>query len=200
METLKPLAEICAPDPRQTAFVLRHRITGEIRARTLVDVYQEIAEIDLTADVPDQVRSAFATTRNLMLYSWFVYAFGVVAELQALATLELALKRRLDPSDKRRRLTLLPLMREAIDRQLLVDDGVIDVILPLLGTPERQASDQVRLAPGSDPQQYVKRLAKSMSFIRNELAHGTFMLWPHRIGTLHLIARLINQAYTRTGA
>ena len=54
-----------------------------------------ISACELPLAVPKGVRLHFDTARNLYLYAWFVYRFHVVAEQQALATLELALRSRL---------------------------------------------------------------------------------------------------------
>jgi hypothetical protein len=198
MESLRPLTALYEPDSRQRSFVCRDRSTGEVHPFTVADIYGEVAAARITAEVPEQVRSAFATAQNLMVYSWFVYAFGVIADLQAYAALELALRLRLDPEEKRPRWSLRRLMEEAIRRQLIVDEGVVDLILPLLGTPEREQLDAERFSPSRDQQEYVKRLAESFTRLRNHLAHGNFALWPGQMLTLHLVARLIDQAFSRT--
>jgi len=46
----------------------------------------------LNDTVPEKIREHFETTKNLLLYSWFVYRFIPVAEFHAATTLEYALK------------------------------------------------------------------------------------------------------------
>jgi len=50
----------------------------------------------LNDTVPEKIREHFETTKNLLLYSWFVYRFIPVAEFHAATTLEYALKERTD--------------------------------------------------------------------------------------------------------
>src|SRR5436309_223354 len=91
MEKLKPLNEIFQPDVRQTYFCRIMR-TGEKREMTFEDHYSDVELIKLNDNVPEDIRDRFETARNLLVYSWFVYPFGVVAEFHALATVEAALK------------------------------------------------------------------------------------------------------------
>lgn len=200
MERLKALDELNKPDSRMGSFVARVRATGEIRPKTIEDVYWEVSHAKLVAAVPERLRSAFATVQNLYLYSWFVYGFTVVADLQMYATLEFALRLKLDPKGAHPRRTLRPLFQEAIRRRLVVDAGVVDLVLPPLGTAGRNKYEQERAQPGRDDQQYVKRLAKSFSASRNDLAHGTFALWPSQILNLYLLARIVDQLFAAPGA
>ena len=59
------------------------------------DQYEAIACFKLNEDVPTAVAIHFETAKNLYLYAWFVYRFYSVAEQQALASLEFALRERL---------------------------------------------------------------------------------------------------------
>jgi hypothetical protein len=56
------------------------------------DIYLGVERIRLNDNVPESVRSHFEIARNLILYSWFVYSFNVVAEMQAFASLEMAVR------------------------------------------------------------------------------------------------------------
>ena len=60
----------------------------------LKDQYEAIACFKLKEDVPTAVAIHFETAKNLYLYAWFVYRFYSVAEQQALASLEFALRER----------------------------------------------------------------------------------------------------------
>jgi len=68
---------------------------GWVRSITQQDRHEFIAAYDLNPAVPEDIRVQFDTARNLYLYAWNVYRFHVVAEHQALSTLELALRTRL---------------------------------------------------------------------------------------------------------
>lgn len=59
------------------------------------DRHRLIAEYELAPSVPPDIRAHFNTARNLYLYAWYVARFHLVAEQHAMATLEMALRRRL---------------------------------------------------------------------------------------------------------
>jgi len=94
MEPLKPRDEIFSP-----AMINRYRgnldhSTGIISQMTLDSVYDEVETIDLNSSAPESVRTHFEIARNLLVYSWFVYAFNIVAIMQALASLEMAVRQK----------------------------------------------------------------------------------------------------------
>ena len=92
MERLKRLEDICQPDRRWLNRVDIDHSTGALAPTTVESIYTLVEEIDLGANVPDEVRSHFEIARNLVAYSWFVYSFNVVAAMQALASLEMAVR------------------------------------------------------------------------------------------------------------
>jgi hypothetical protein len=89
---LKPLNEAILPDLRFQCL----KITCEDSSRPfeLADMHQRLSETILNLSVPEKIRVQFETARNLMLYTWFVFEFQTVAEMQAYASLELALSER----------------------------------------------------------------------------------------------------------
>lgn len=190
MSKLEPLAELMVPDARQLSFGYMNARTGECRKRTLEDHYSRIAALSLHDAAPAAVREHFETARNLMVYSWFVYEFIMVAEFHTSASLELALRERLGRTDRRSAPGLRGLLREAIDRGLVRDDGV----RPL---PDGALTPPNHSQPVGDPQEYVKTLVDAVSAIRNELAHGSSMLWPGGYSGLRITAALINQLFAR---
>ena len=92
MERLKPLDEVCQPDVRYRNRVDLDKTTGAVSETTIHSIYAVIEPITLDESVPEDVRSHFETARNLVLYSWFVYSFNVVATMHAFASLEMALR------------------------------------------------------------------------------------------------------------
>jgi len=92
MEKLKPLSEVCQPDIRYRSRADLDRTTGTVSETTIESLYSLIEPLVLPANVPDDVRSHFETAKNLALYSWFVYAFNVVAAMHAFASLEMAVR------------------------------------------------------------------------------------------------------------
>lgn len=73
-------------------------------------------------------RQQFDIARNAFVYSWFVYEFSTLAEQQCFATLEMALKRRLDPhatADATRSLGLHRLNKSAAENGWLRREDLI---------------------------------------------------------------------------
>lgn len=92
MERLKKLEEVYLPDERnRNRYDLNHS-TGTATPTTIESIYMIVESIHLSANVPDKVRSHFNVAKNLALYSWFVYSFNEVAAMQALASLEMAVR------------------------------------------------------------------------------------------------------------
>jgi hypothetical protein len=84
-DLLKLPERSCSPDSRTHVFY----------KTDLRDQYEAIVCFILNLDVPTEVAIHFETAKNLYLYAWFVYRFYSVAEQQALASLEFALRERL---------------------------------------------------------------------------------------------------------
>src|SRR5690348_15756159 len=80
-DPLKSLEDITRPDER-------HRII----VGTLEDLHTELSAINLHSGVPVEIRQHFETAKNVALYTWFVYRFHQVAEMQAYSSLEMALR------------------------------------------------------------------------------------------------------------
>lgn len=99
METVKRFEEICQPDPRQLHRYNVDESTGAVSVMGLEDMYGMVEGIRLGENVPEVVRSHFEVARNLVVYSWFVYSFNVVASLWTFASLEMAVKEK--TSDRR---------------------------------------------------------------------------------------------------
>jgi hypothetical protein len=84
---LKSLDQIMEPDTRNLhAFGL-----------SLEHFHLSMDKLALAPPVPDSVQASWDRARHLWVYAWFVYDFFILAEFQAIATLELALRERLGP-------------------------------------------------------------------------------------------------------
>lgn len=125
MEQLKTLEEISQPDSRNLNYVIVDPETGEHRRYSLQDAHAAIREIELAEEVPDDIRDHFQTARHLLLYSWFVYRFVSVAQMQAFASLEYALRVRLGYRDQQRPY-LTQLLEEAVRQGAFRDDKFRD--------------------------------------------------------------------------
>lgn len=142
---MRPEADALTPDPR---FASTHVISadGATRRLTFSDHYALIASLDTIDAAPAPVRTAYQRALHCFLYSWFDYEMMIVAEAQALASFELALKLRLNrPNDAPPLRGLGRRLKAAIDAGLLP-----------------------RPDPTQQPDEYF-----FLRSIRNDLAHGS---------------------------
>lgn len=156
MEKLKKLEEVCQPDERNRGRGDLDHSTGGVTPTTIESIYTIVESIQLNDNVPSEVRSHFEIARNLALYSWFMYSFNVVAAMQALASLEIA-------------------MRDKTANKKMSFYQRLDKVFK-----NRQ------LAGGLS-------LAKALSKLRNDLAHGSATIHGQGLEFLHLCSELINE-------
>jgi hypothetical protein len=186
MEELKGLDDICSPDARNAAMRLRNNRTGAIRPYTVADVHASLEDAELGDAVPGDIRDHFQTARHLVLYSWFVYRFIPVAQMQAYGSLEFALRERLDVTQEKRPPGLKQLIRKATSLGLLSDKGFRDWPGHRTGVAREETS----------PSTWVERaLTEYLPHFRNNLAHGSVTLMPDGGRTLRIVADAINQLY-----
>src|ERR1035438_4977252 len=95
-DRLRPAEYVSEPDPRSMMFATINLTDMTSREIDLADHHERISMCALHSGVPEEIVIQFDTTRNVYLYSWFVYRFYPVAEQQSLACLELALRKRLE--------------------------------------------------------------------------------------------------------
>lgn len=199
-DSFRQLDTLTEPDPRWASFrVFDPGIRG-LRPMTIEDIHRQLGGLDLRETVPDQVRCHFDRTRNLALYSWFVYAFIPVADWHACATLELALKIKTGC----KRCGLRKLIERAIREQWVRNEGFSR------WRQQRESFEQHLLSQrhictdigipfdppnaGTFQWDYVSMLLKSLPVLRNEYAHGSAMLYPGALN-LGIVAEFINQLF-----
>jgi hypothetical protein len=182
-EKLRPAEHIHEPDPRNALTVWPDPVTGVLRPVRVSDLYDAVSVFSLHAGVPEDIVQHFETVKNVYLYSWFIYRFQPVAELQSLACLEFALRKRLaneiragNLRDKRP--GLQSMMKYAIENQLVKNEGF------------------ARWIQAEDPQwDLFASLQKALPQIRNDYAHGSYSLIPTSLGIIELIHEIINQLF-----
>jgi hypothetical protein len=175
---LKPAGAIFEPDPRNAQLIHRDAVSGDVRSATVADFHVMMTAIELNPDTPPSVRMQFDVARNAFLYSWFVYDFSNLAELQAYGALETALR------EKVRRMTGRPAPKRHNLGSLI------------------QAAESRGWLRGEDfgfagPM----TLLEAVVVLRNDLAHGSDRLMP--IGSHDLIrfcAEIINKLFPRSAA
>ncbi|MGN6210491.1 hypothetical protein [Asticcacaulis sp.] len=179
LNKLKSISEIFEVDVRtQATLSYFDHAVGQQLEINLIEHHASISAVTLNETVPEEVCVSFEVAKNLYLYTYFVYRFGVVANGQALQSLEYALREKAKQSGHYKAQMLSDLMKMAIDKNWLSDDAFRDV--------------PGFVARGGN--RYVKTLAKTLPGIRNTLAHGSFALFePHRaLEQLRICAVIIN--------
>ncbi|MGI5308199.1 hypothetical protein [Rheinheimera sp. WS51] len=204
-DPLKSLNEICSPDPRQKNF-----------SGSLSDRHSILSEINLHVGVPVDVRQLFETAKNLCLYTWFVYRFHQVAELQAYVTLEMALKTKFIsqyPDEKVP--TLAKLLKTADDERWINNERFPSLMfrakrnawskknLELAqehdfdSCPELvcQEPTEIEVAEALADLDIVRGITSTANKLRNNLAHGSTTLHPNSMSTLKIVSEVINQLF-----
>lgn len=201
---LKPFNEVLLPDPRFKFWALE----SDQRSRPfeLADMHGRLRDIKLGSAVPNQVGCQFETSKNLMLYAWFVFEFQTIAELQAYATLELALRMRFPDAKRERKRkgvmvqepeTLGPLLKMAAKEGSLLADKLPawERFKALRVWREQRTAIQFGTLPA--PSEWLQAVMDSIPNTRNDLAHGNFHLDLFRaLRQMELCADLINALFS----
>lgn len=163
---------------------------------TVEGMLSHLEGTELHGGVDKDVAIHFETTRNLYLYSFYNYRFGMVAEMHAYASIELALKEQL-PShrikvkrDDGRDKNLDTLLTQAFKEGVLQPNLFHDY--------SRLTQNMTEEAPKD--KKYIENFKKRLTDSRNRQMHGSTSLLPPWVYGLHVIktaSDLINQLYTR---
>jgi hypothetical protein len=204
------------------AFVRVNTRTGETHLSSLTDQYEAVTDFRLNASVPEDISVHFETAKNLYLYAWFVYRFYPVAEQQAFATLEFALRVRQPDfvaqyKGKHRHghePGLGALLKRAINDELIRNDRFPQREAWALkrakarfryqlierthcqGLAEVTWDDSGVIATEEDRNyDWLGTFLESIPDIRNIYAHGSSMLVPTVRHTFDVTTAIINQLY-----
>jgi len=217
-DALRDIGSVMQPDPRSTYFAVIEQ--GHSRAATLQDQVNAVASYVLNSAVPESVRVHFETAKNLYVYAWYVYRFHAVAEQQALATLEFALRAQLIllgavGRDNARVPGLRKLLKEALARGLIGNDrlpnrerwalGIAKHRFALaqiaemqrMGLTEMEVDDSGVLPTQQElDHDWIGAFIEGLPGIRNAYAHGSDMLHPAVLRTFEIVCDLVNQLFT----
>jgi len=220
-EFLRPVDEVCEPDPRSTAFVKLDRETGDFVPLSIRDQHDAVSGYSLHPKVPEDIVMQFETTKNVYLYAWFVYRFYPVCEHQALACLELALLKRYECEAPKEycnkrdgKLYLRGALRYAIDCGYVKHEGFrrwheaaqrrAMLRYEMEKTDEMYAKglkqidfdySEVTVTDADRNWEYLSFLSDFLPELRNHYAHGTSMLHNQVLTTLEVVSEIINQIY-----
>jgi hypothetical protein len=203
---LKPLEEVLLPDSRFQGSVIGTE--NQMRPFDLSDLHERLRISKLNSNVPKDVNTHFQTALNLMLYTWFVYEFQTVAEKQAYAALEFALRRRFPHATKTIKRkgkevvipwTLAPLLQLAMTQGLIVAET-----LPAWEQVKRNRKlyerDSIQpLAPMPSADDWLRNVIDHLPDSRNQLAHGSTKLFmSSSFWALEFCADLINVLFPKS--
>lgn len=182
-EKLRPAEFITEPDPRNALFVRINTVAGTSRPLTATDLHEMVSCLSLSTTVPEKVAQHFETVKNLFLYSWFIYRFQPVAELQSLACLEFALRERFANEIK----------KGLIDKRSTMLRGLLTFAVRNGAIKSEGFSSWSR---ASDPEgKFADSLVTILPEIRNDWAHGSDELLPSALTIIALVAETINQLF-----
>jgi hypothetical protein len=209
-DEFKPLNEMLLSDVRQT-FWVKIQPDGSTREFRFDDLHKRVAELVLNSTVPEDVRTSFDTARNLYLYSWFVYRFLTVAELQAYAAFEYALGKRIEVENIGHIHGLKRRFDFAIQKGWLRADGVrryqrsAKRRKEFIEEQEQFHREYLKLEVGSQKPtfktedeyafDYLEGLKSAFPHLRNSIAHGTPKLAGGTVVTIEICCDLINQLF-----
>jgi len=195
-------------------------LTGE--PLTIAYEYDAIAKVTLDDRVPRNIRAQFDTSRNLYLYAWFVYRFYPIAEKQAYACLELALRERyaeeLAAVSKRKLAEttqgLKPLLTYAVEKGHLKNENFSlwrnQAEMRARQRTEMEIWEKARQEGLDefvyDPEEfeikdvdrdhdYLQAIISAIPALRNAYAHGSNTLHDKVLYSMVLVSEIINQIY-----
>ena len=141
-------------------------VTGAVRPMAIADLYDLVQPLALGPSVPHDIAEQFDKARHAFIYSWFACDLVSLAEQQGYQTLELALREKLPPDERKKaddkRWRLDTLLKRALAHHWLVRSDFYD------------SDTKICLLD------FIPRL-------RNELAHGSTKLFP---GASHIMLKL----------
>jgi hypothetical protein len=200
-DSFRKLCEICKPDTRSEHWAIIDPDMGKFRLIKIEDIYSQLEKIELHKGVPKQVRTHFDTTRNLLLYSWFVYRLMPVAEWHASASLELALKIKSNGKVK----GLKKLIELAIENGWIKNERFSVWRSAKQSYEQRKVmmeeffnkikSESTQVHDGEFDYEYIEVLKNTIPPIRNVYAHGANFLHGGAYLHLEIVSEFINQLF-----
>lgn len=216
---------VLEPDPRTHLFVRLDLKTGESHHRVIEDQYKAIACFELNTAVPIDVATHFETAKNLYLYAWFVYRFYPVAEQQALASLEFALRERFPDFVAAEKIKhprgIEPGLKKLMDYAIKENFVRNEDFSAREHWARRRAESRYRfqkieemrnagieswvedefeivVTPEDFNYDWLHIFVKNIPSIRNEYAHGSPTLKSNARHVFEIVSEIINQLYPQT--
>lgn len=198
----KQLDQVFSADQRNTYISIVNKKTGGHRPCELKDLHKRIEKVVINECVPIEIRDNFNLAKNLCLYGWYVYDFGVEAKLRSFIAVEVALRTKFEQvcGKKPKQTGLRQLLKWAINQGLVVDGGFGHLYFEdekdlWDALPEHHRPILLKDRNGTEYSRGM--LLDSLTDLRNSFAHGTpTLLEPISIvPSIHICADLINQLF-----
>lgn len=211
----------CKPDSRNESFV---RLTENgPRPITIEDQHRSVVRLVLHDGVPEGICIQFETTKNLYLYSWFVYRFYPVAQHHAYTCLELALRECFEAAmlvagepKREHGPGLKQLLTYAIEKGFLKNENFevwrhrtqvnakMRTMYEEIEEMRRLGLDQMELDESKVEikdvdrnHDYLTILLETIPYLRNHYAHGSKSLHIQVLATVQVVAEIINQIFPK---
>lgn len=217
---LRSPESVCRPDRRSEGFAVLSE--DGFRPKQIEDQYGAVSSLLLHDGVPEDICIQFETTKNLYLYSWFVYRFYPVAHHHAYTCLELALRERFEDElvaageQKREHGPgLRRLLKYAVENGFLRNEnfevwrhktwlnakmrtmyeGLEE--MSRLGLDEMEHDESKIEIKGVDRNHdYLAVLLETIPYLRNHYAHGSKSLHNQVLGTIQVVKEIVNQIFS----
>lgn len=216
---LRSPGNACKPDQRSEGFSVL--ADNGFRPKRLEDQHRAVAGLVLHDRVPEGIRVQFETTKNLYLYSWFVYRFYPVAQHHAYTCLELALRECFEAAmlvagepKREHGPGLKQLLTYAIEKGFLKNENFevwrhrtqvnakMRTMYEEIEEMSRLDLDQMELDESKVEikdvdrnHDYLTILLETIPYLRNHYAHGSKSLHNQVLGTVQIVAEIINQIF-----
>ena len=206
LETLRNVKDMFSSDPRWNGWVRFDSETGTFKSRDINSHRDIVAQCILNLDVPEDVRIQFEISKNLFLYSWYVYRFVMVAQRQAFSSLEFALKIKFGYVNQNGWVPGLKKMIErSIDEGLIKQEGFREGRRRIQEIERRKEENRIyeeqtghKLWAEPNEEHFMQiTILEGIPTIRNWLSHGTSMLYQGVDMHIELCCDFINQLYTK---
>lgn len=189
---------------------------------SIEDSHSVLSSINLSENVPVDVRQLFETAKNVALYSRFAYRFHQVAEMVSFSALEFSLKELLSTNypDERLPTGIGQLLKRTKNKGIFQNDFFGENLNTATENGiRRELSEKAKKeeaqfgAPIVDPNREITRkeleegikrsvavdgYIKVLLGLRNDLAHGSGSLSPTGFLSLRRRAELINYLYAKS--
>jgi hypothetical protein len=222
LEKLKSFDEILVPDIRSTCWISINEKTGEQKPIDLRKHYDSVQRYQLHSQVPEEIKTHFATSLNLLLYTWYVFRFYKVAELHALTTLEFALRERIGTQGlaeikaQKKSKGLHSYITYAVEKKWISNEDFSAYHrAPRLKAEAERAfenimkmeennldfliDDEEIVVPEENDFNFLETLKDSPNKVRNDIAHGSNSLTQEAWITFEYCAEFINKIFAGAG-